>query len=169
MTKIENAVNERYSPILLLLKENHFQEDQVDFWPLKLTLNTENAQFLSARHYFFLQDIKISFKYVDFHAKLSPSLDTWVRNSTTQWTIIDNHPAIGIRYPSFLHPSWENGTDLESQQHFSALCTRIIYSDSNLRKCDNTKEERKGWFRRGLSPCFVLSSFWGPAVVVRST
>ena len=43
-----------------------------------------------------------------------------------------------------------------------ALCTRIIYSDSNLRKCDNTKEERKGWFRRGLSPYFVSSSFWGP-------
>ena len=88
MTKIENAVNERYSPILLLLKENHFQEDQVDFWPLKLTLNTENAQFLSARHYFFLQDIKISFKYVDFYAKTLLVLDTRIRNSTTQWTII---------------------------------------------------------------------------------
>ena len=36
----------------------------------KLTLNFENALFLSALHYFYLQDIKIIFQYVDFHAKM---------------------------------------------------------------------------------------------------
>ena len=70
MTKFENDINESYSPNLLFLNENRFEDDQVDFWPLKLTLKTENAQFLSAHHYFYLQDIKISFEYVDFHAKM---------------------------------------------------------------------------------------------------
>ena len=50
----------------------------------KLFLNFENALFLSARHYFNLQDIKISFEDVDFYAKLSLILDTPVGNSKTQ-------------------------------------------------------------------------------------
>ena len=40
------------------------------------------------RHYFYLQDIKISFEEVDFYAKLSITLDTLVRNLTTQRTIV---------------------------------------------------------------------------------
>ena len=48
MTKIENDINESYSPNLLFLNENRFEDDQVDFWPLKLTLKTENARFLLA-------------------------------------------------------------------------------------------------------------------------
>ena len=53
-----------------------------------MTLKTENALFLSARHYFYLQDIKISFEFVDFYAKMSLILYTPSRNSTTQQTII---------------------------------------------------------------------------------
>ena len=70
MTKMENDINEIYSPNLLFLNENRFEDDQVDFRPLKLTLKTENARFLLAHHYFYLQDIKISFEYVNFHAKM---------------------------------------------------------------------------------------------------
>ena len=88
MTKIENDINENYSPNLLFSNENHFEDDQVDFWPLKLTLKTENARFLSAHYYFYLQDIKISFEYVDFYAKTLLVLDTRVGNSTTQWTLV---------------------------------------------------------------------------------
>ena len=53
-----------------------------------MTLKSENALFLPARHSFNLQDIKISFEYVDSYAKLSLTLDTTVRNSKTQRTII---------------------------------------------------------------------------------
>ncbi len=42
---------------------------------------------LSASHYFDLQDIKISFHYVDFYAKMLLVLDTRIKNSTTQRTI----------------------------------------------------------------------------------
>ena len=28
-------------------REDHFQEDGIDFWPSKLTLKTENVQFLT--------------------------------------------------------------------------------------------------------------------------
>jgi len=53
-----------------------------------LSLNLENALFLLASHYFYLQEIIISFEDVDFYAKLSLILDIPVRNSITQWTII---------------------------------------------------------------------------------
>ena len=57
-----------------------------------MTLNFENTLFLSACHYFNLQDIKISFEYVDFYAKLSLIFDTLVRNSKTQRrNILCNH------------------------------------------------------------------------------
>ena len=88
MTKIENDINEIYSPNLLFLNENRFEDNQVHFWPLKLTLKTENAQLLSARHYFYVHDIKISFEYVNFYAKTLLVLDTRVRNSTTQRTLL---------------------------------------------------------------------------------
>ena len=41
-----------------------------------------------AHHYVCLQDIRISFWHVDFYATISVNLDTRVRNSTTQLTII---------------------------------------------------------------------------------
>ena len=88
MTKIENDINEIYSPNLLFLNENRFEDNQVHFWPLKLTLKTDNAQLLSARHYFYVHDIKISFKYVNFYKKPLLVLDTQVRNSTTQRTLM---------------------------------------------------------------------------------
>ena len=81
MTKIKNVVNESCFSNLVFLKEYRFQKDWVNIWPQKLTLNFENALFLSARHYFNLQDIKISFEDVDFYAKLSLILDTTVGNS----------------------------------------------------------------------------------------
>ena len=71
MTKIENIVNESFSSNLVFLRGNRFQEDWVDIWPQKLTLNVENSLSLSARHYFNLQDIKISFEDIDFYAKFS--------------------------------------------------------------------------------------------------
>ena len=53
-----------------------------------MTLKTENALFLMARHYFYLQDIKISFGHVDFYAKMLLVLGARVRNSPTQQTIL---------------------------------------------------------------------------------
>ena len=38
-------------------KENHFQEDPIEFWPPKLTLKTENYQFLAVMNQNTLQDI----------------------------------------------------------------------------------------------------------------
>ena len=43
------------------------------------------------RHYFSLQDIKISSEDVDFYAKLSLILDTPVGNSKKQRTILHNY------------------------------------------------------------------------------
>ena len=48
MHEIKNDPNESYSSNLLFLRENHFQEDSVNIWPQKLTLNLENALFLLA-------------------------------------------------------------------------------------------------------------------------
>ena len=89
MTKMKNDYNEIFSSNLVFLRENHFWEDWRDISIWELTLNFENALFLSACHYFNLQDIKFSFEDVDFYAKLSLILDTPVGNSTTQWTILD--------------------------------------------------------------------------------
>ena len=41
-----------------------------------------------AHHYFSLQDIKIAFEDVELYAKMSIILDTQIKNSTTQWTIM---------------------------------------------------------------------------------
>ena len=46
MNKIENVVHKSWSSNLIALRENRFHEDSVDFWLPKLTLKTENAQFL---------------------------------------------------------------------------------------------------------------------------
>ena len=48
MNEIEYDVNESCSSNLLFLRENHFQEDQVNIRPQKLTLKFENALFLLA-------------------------------------------------------------------------------------------------------------------------
>ena len=88
MIRIENVVNKSCSPNSIFLRENRFQEDSVNFWLQKLTLKTENAQFMMARHYFCLQDIKISFKDVNFYTKMSLILDTPSQNPTTQRTIL---------------------------------------------------------------------------------
>ena len=88
MIRIDNVVNKSCSPNLPFLRENRFQEDSVNFWLQKLTLKTENAQFLLARHYVCLQDIKISFWYVDFYAKISLILDTSAKNFITQQTLL---------------------------------------------------------------------------------
>ena len=76
------------TPNVIFLRENRFLGDYLVFRPKNLTLNSENVLFLPAHHSFNLQDIKISFENVDFYAKLSLILDTPVRNSTTQRTIL---------------------------------------------------------------------------------
>ncbi len=48
----------------------------------------KNAQFLLARQYFCVQNIKISFEYADFYAKISLILDTAARNSITQRALL---------------------------------------------------------------------------------
>ena len=58
-----------FNPLFLI--ENYFQSKKVEFWTSKLTLNFENALFLSACHSFMVQDSKVSFEYVDFYAKMS--------------------------------------------------------------------------------------------------
>ena len=47
MIKMKNDLNESCSFDLVFLKENHFQRDSVATSPKKLTLNFENALFLS--------------------------------------------------------------------------------------------------------------------------
>ena len=42
-------------------KENHFHGDWIDFWPSKLTLKTENVQFLTILNQKLIQGIKKSF------------------------------------------------------------------------------------------------------------
>ena len=64
-------MNESCSFELLFLIEYFFQKKKFDFWTSKLTLNSENALFLSACHSFMVQDSKVSFEYVDFYAKMS--------------------------------------------------------------------------------------------------
>ena len=88
MIKIEDVLNKIYSPNLVFISEKHFQEDEVDFWLRKLTLNTENAQFLPLHHYFCLQDINISFDQADFYIKILLILDPSGRNSITQLTLV---------------------------------------------------------------------------------
>ena len=70
MIKFEKVINQSCTPNLTFLGENRFLRDLLVFRPYKLTLNFENALFLPARHSFNLQDIKISFQYVDSYAKL---------------------------------------------------------------------------------------------------
>ena len=62
MIEIENVANESCSPNLIFLKENHFQNDSVDFRLCKLTLKTENVQFFAVLNQKILQDVKKSFK-----------------------------------------------------------------------------------------------------------
>ena len=71
MDRVKIVINESCSFKLLFLIENYFQSKKVEFWTSKLTLNFENALFLSACHSFMVQDSKVSFEYVDFYAKMS--------------------------------------------------------------------------------------------------
>ena len=48
MIEIKNDLNETCSSNLVFLRENHFQRDSVTISSQKLTLNFENALFLSA-------------------------------------------------------------------------------------------------------------------------
>ena len=48
MTKIKNDFNESFSSDLVFLRENHFWENWGDISPWDMTLNFENALFLSA-------------------------------------------------------------------------------------------------------------------------
>ena len=49
MNEIKDDCNKSCASNLLILRENHFQEYYVNIWPQKLTLNFENALFLSAQ------------------------------------------------------------------------------------------------------------------------
>ena len=70
MDCIKNVINESCLLKLVFSMENHFQSKKVEFWTSKLTLNFENALFLSVGHSFMVQDSKVSFEYVDFYAKI---------------------------------------------------------------------------------------------------
>ena len=50
------------------------------------------SQFLTARLQFLVQDIKVSSEYVDFYTKESLILDTRVRISATQLTLLGRIP-----------------------------------------------------------------------------
>ena len=63
MSKIKKATFESCYSNLIFLSKNHFQDDKVSIFPQKLAQNFENALFLSARHYFNLQGINVSFEY----------------------------------------------------------------------------------------------------------
>ena len=63
-------------------------------------MNSENVQFLPARHYFCAQNIKTTFEYADFYAKISLILDTTARNSITQWILVFL-PENGTNVPDF--------------------------------------------------------------------
>ena len=82
MDCINNVINESCLFELLFLKENHFQSKKVEFWTSKLTLNFENALFLSGCHSFMVQDSKVSFEYVDSYAKMLLILHPASKNST---------------------------------------------------------------------------------------
>ena len=47
MIEIKDNLNESCSSNLVFLRKNHFQKDSVAISPQKLTLNFENALFLS--------------------------------------------------------------------------------------------------------------------------
>ena len=70
MIEIENIVNKSWSPNLIFIQENNSQEDLVDTWPQKLTLNSENNQFLTTMPQTVLQDIKKFFGYVHWDVKI---------------------------------------------------------------------------------------------------
>ena len=70
MDFITTVENESCSFKLLFLIENYFQSKKVELWASKLTLNFENALFLSTCHSFMVQDSKVSFEYVDFYTKM---------------------------------------------------------------------------------------------------
>ena len=58
MNEIRNYPDESYSSNLQFLRENHFQDDSVNIWPQKLTLNFKNALFLLAHCQIFVTDRK---------------------------------------------------------------------------------------------------------------
>ena len=68
--------SDKYFKLLDILERFKVAETKETFYNIVTTAAyatisfDENALFLLARHYFNLQDIKISFEYVDFHAKM---------------------------------------------------------------------------------------------------
>ena len=85
MNEIKNVTIESYSSNLICI----FEKIKL-IYLRKLTLKTENVQFLLACHYFCVQNIKISFEYADFYAKISLILNSAARNSITQQTLLIN-------------------------------------------------------------------------------
>ena len=90
-------------------------------------MNFENALFLSACHSFYLQDIKVSFEYVDIYAKMALILYTLFGNSTTQRTIIYTFPSIIFALKKN-HSSLDYNTNIsishafnETWRHFALL------------------------------------------------
>ena len=68
------------------------------FSTLKIDWKTENAQFLPARHYFCLQDIKISFDQADLYTKISLILHPSERNSITQLILLGMYVSTADRH-----------------------------------------------------------------------
>ena len=71
--------------------ENHIQEDWIDFWPPKLTLKTENVQFLTVFNQKLLQDIKKSSEEVHLDAQIY-WISTAPRRNFTAVTILIEEP-----------------------------------------------------------------------------
>ena len=62
----------------------------------KNVINLLNVLKFRAHHYFCLQNIKISFEYADFYAKISLILHTSAKNFITQQTLISTHVLLHI-------------------------------------------------------------------------
>ena len=77
---------------------------------------------MTVHHSFCLQDINISFEYVDFYGKMSLILDTPVRNSKTQWTIL----FISHRFHNFFYNRHQITYFLSSKSVILLWCLRHL-------------------------------------------
>ena len=81
MNEIKNDPNESYSSNLLFLRENHVQEDWMNIWPQKLTLNLENVLLLSA------------------HCKILAGV--WKKINMQGWSVIKTGLPLQVEYWKF--------------------------------------------------------------------
>ena len=131
MIEIENVANQNCSPNLIFRNENCFREDWVDIWPRKLTLNSENAQFLMALPQTVLQDGKKSFEYVHWDVKIYWISPETLWNSTTLFMLMVKTPQVKYTrlmnvFISFLE--FQIGLELKKMRNCSSvqLCNFLM-------------------------------------------